>query len=155
MATEPLINSQIEEIIDSQPNWKGAMLRELRTLILSSSQDIHENVKWKMPSKPLGSPTWEIEGILCVADYLKKAVRITFPKGAYITDPTEMFNARLDSKTTRAIDFAEGQRVNGDEFSFLVRQAIQLIISETAFAELSTFNSPDKWDHATDSFCIS
>lgn len=118
------VNEEIDLIIESQPNWKGALLGELRATIRGAHPDIAENVKWKMPSKPLGSPTWELGGILCVADYLKSAVRITFPKGATISDPTEMFNARLDSKTSRAIDFVEGCTVDRRALTELVRQAV-------------------------------
>lgn len=126
MATEPQPSDQIDLIIASQPNWKGQMLKELRAVILSSSPEIKEDVKWKMPSKPLGSPTWEMSGIVCVADFLKNAVRLTFPKGAKISDPTGIFNARLDSKTVRAIDFAKAQQIPGDALQDLLAQGIEL-----------------------------
>lgn len=130
MASEPLPSKQIDSIIKSQRNWKGEMLDELRETILSSSKSIQEQVKWKMPSKPLGSPTWEVGGILCVADYLKTAVRLTFPKGAFLDDPKNLFNARLDSKTTRAIDFYEGEKISRTELKKLIKQAIQLNTKE-------------------------
>lgn len=117
------VNKEITLILESQPNWKGALLGELRAAIRAAHPDIVEGVKWKMPSKPLGSPTWERGGILCVADYLKSAVRITFPQGASIVDPTGLFNARLDSKTARAIDFAEGATFDREVLTDLVRQA--------------------------------
>jgi hypothetical protein len=126
VATGPQSSDQIDLIIASQPNWKGQLLEELREVILSSSSAIKEDVKWKMPSKPLGSPTWEANGIVCVADYLKNAVRLTFPKGAKIDDPSRVFNARLDSKTSRAIDFAEGQGIPRDELKNLLAQGIEL-----------------------------
>lgn len=126
MAAEPLPGKQIDSIVKSQRNWKGQMLKELRETILSSSKSIEEQVKWKMPSKPLGSPTWEVEGIVCVADYLKNAVRLTFPKGAFLDDPKNLFNTRLDSKTTRAIDFSEGAKINKSELKKLIKQAIEL-----------------------------
>lgn len=124
MASEQTTSKQVELIIKSQPNWKGQRLKELRAIILATSIAIQEQVKWKMPSKPLGSPTWEAEGILCVADYLKNGVRLTFPKGAQFDDPKSLFNARLDSKTARAIDFAEGQKVSVAALKNLVKQAI-------------------------------
>jgi hypothetical protein len=126
VAAEPLPGKQIDSIVKSQRNWKGQMLKELRETILSSSKSIEEQVKWKMPSKPLGSPTWEVEGIVCVADYLKNAVRLTFPKGAFLDDPKNLFNTRLDSKTTRAIDFSEGAKINKSELKKLIKQAIEL-----------------------------
>ena len=126
MTKEQSADQQIRSIIKSQSNWKGNMLADLRAVILASSREIQENVKWKMPSKPLGSPTWEVDGILCVADYLKNSMRLTFPKGAAIDDPKGLFNSRLDSKTVRAIDFSEGQKVNGAAIKALIKQAIAL-----------------------------
>ena len=126
MPKELSAQKQIDKIIASQPNWKGELLAELRSVILSSSSAIEEDVKWKMPSKPLGSPTWEVNGILCVSDYLKNAVRLTFPKGAAIEDPKGLFNSRLDSKTTRAIDFFEGDKIQAGALKAIVKKAIAI-----------------------------
>lgn len=123
---EDFVDNQIKLIIESQPNWKGQLLADLRTAILDSSSEITEHVKWKMPSKPLGSATWEVNGILCVSDFLKNAVRLTFPKGAAINDPEGLFNARLDSKTTRAIDFTEGQQLSTESLRALITETIAL-----------------------------
>ena len=117
---------EVDAIIASQPNWKGQRLAELRSIILSASAEVTEEVKWKMPSKPLGSPTWEAGGILCVADYLKNSVRLTFPKGAQLRDPSKIFNARLDSKVARAIDFSETMAVDSQGLSGLILQAIEI-----------------------------
>lgn len=111
---------EIDLVIASSPDWRGELLAKLRATILSTSPLITEAVKWKMPSKPLGSPTWEHNGIICVADYLKKAVRLTFPKGASVGDPDGLFNSRLDSKVARAIDFYEGDAVDDESLKRLV-----------------------------------
>ena len=124
MAKELAAGAQIDNIVASQDNWKGELLAELRAIIFSASKELSEDVKWKMPSKPLGSPTWEFNGIVCVADYLKNAVRITFPKGAQIEDPDQLFNCRLDSKTVRAIDFFEGEKLKVAALKRLVKQGI-------------------------------
>ncbi len=126
MAKELSVEQQITRIIDSQANWKGELLQNLRATILSASKEVSEDVKWKMPSKPLGSPTWEVDGIICVADYLKNAVRLTFPKGAKISDPNKMFNSRLDSKTVRAIDFFEGDKLSKTSLKQLIKQGIAI-----------------------------
>jgi hypothetical protein len=124
MAKVLSVDEQIDQIINSQPNWKGDLLAELRKTILSASKQLEENVKWKMPSKPLGSPTWEANGIVCVADYLKNAVRLTFPKGALLDDPANLFNARLDSKSVRAIDIVEGAKFSKVALRKLITEAI-------------------------------
>lgn len=120
------VGEEIDAIIASQPNWRGELLAQLRSVILESSPEISEAVKWKMPSKPLGSPTWEANGIVCVADYLKKAVRLTFPKGAQIADPSKLFNSRLDSKVARAIDFCEGEDFDRERLTSLIQAALDV-----------------------------
>jgi hypothetical protein len=61
-----------------------------------------------------------------VADTLKNAVRLTFPKGAQLKDPKKLFNARLDSNTVRAIDFYEGGTVDEAGLTALIREAVRV-----------------------------
>jgi len=42
-------------------------------------------------------PVWSHDGIVCIGETLKNAVRLTFPKGAQLKDPKGLFNTRLDS----------------------------------------------------------
>ncbi len=69
---------------------------------------------------------WSHDGIICVADTLKNAVRLTFPKGARVKDPKKLFNTRLDSNTVRAIDFYEGDTVDETALKALIRDAVRL-----------------------------
>ncbi len=85
-----------------------------------------EEVKWKKPSKPSGVPVWSHAGIICVADTLKNAVRLTFPKGAQVKDPKKLFNTRLDSKTVRAIDFHESDTVDEAALKALILDTVKL-----------------------------
>ena len=104
-------SQEIDSIIKEAGDWRGKKLSRLRTLIKKADPAVVEEVKWKKPSKPSGVPVWSHDGIICVADTLKNAVRLTFPQGAQIKDPKKIFNTRLDSKTVRAIDFFEGETV--------------------------------------------
>jgi len=115
---------EIDLIIASVPGWKADLLTELRSIILRSDGSIIETVKWKMPSKPLGSAVWESDGIICVADILKAAVRLTFPSAAKFAADDALFNTRLDSKTVRAIDFSEDELPHREGLQNLVKLAI-------------------------------
>lgn len=119
-------SKEIDLIIESKRDWRGEKLAQIRQAILSTNLDIVETVKWKMPSKPLGSPCWERGGILCVADYLKNAVRLTFPKGALIDDPDGLYNSRLDSKVTRAIDYSEESAIDVAALTAMLTKASEL-----------------------------
>jgi hypothetical protein len=117
---------QIDEIIKMPGDWRGAKLSQLRAFIKAADPNVIEDVKWKKPSRPEGVPVWSHDGIICVADTLKQAVRLTFPKGAQLNDPKKLFTARLDSKTVRAIDFHEGDTVDEAALQALILEAVGL-----------------------------
>ncbi len=119
-------SQQIDAIIKEPGDWRGRELSQLRALIKKADPSVIEEVKWKKPSKPMGVPVWSHDGILCVADTLKNAVRLTFPKGAQMKDPKKLFNTRLDSNTARAIDFHEGDIVEEAAFQALIVEAVRL-----------------------------
>lgn len=117
---------EIDNIIKKSNDWQGEMLAQLRAVIKKADAEVIEEVKWKKPSKPEGVPVWSHEGILCVGEMLKSAVRLTFPKGAKIKDPKKLFNTRLDSKTVRAIDFYEGGSIDEAALQGLIHEAVKV-----------------------------
>lgn len=121
-------SQQIDAIIAMHADWRGQKLAQLRDMIVHADPRITEEVKWKKPSKPEGVAVWAYQGTLCIADVLKNAVRLTFPKGASMSDPQSVFNTRLDSKTVRAIDFHEGDSVDSAALQALITSAINLHI---------------------------
>ena len=116
---------QIDDIIAMHPDWRGQRLAQLRRVILEAAPGIGEDVKWKKPSRPEGVAVWTQGGNLCIGELLKRAVRLTFPQGASLDDPAGLFNARLDSKTVRAIDFAEGDAIHEAALQALIVEAIR------------------------------
>jgi hypothetical protein len=123
-------SQQIDDIIKEEGDWRGEKLSQLRGLIQKADPAVVEEVKWKKPSKPSGVPVWVHDGNICIADTLKNAVRLTFPKGAQMKDPKKLFNTRLDSKTVRAIDFREGDAVDEVAFTGLILEAVELNTSK-------------------------
>lgn len=121
---------EIDDIIAKTNDWRGEKLSHLRALIKEADPAVVEEVKWKKPSRPEGVPVWSHDGNLCVADLLKNAVRLTFPNGAQLKDPTKLFNTRLDSKTVRAVDFHEGATVDGAALKALIHEAVGLNTSK-------------------------
>jgi hypothetical protein len=119
-------SQEIDDIIINTNGWRGKRLLQLRAVIKQASPGIVEEVKWKKPSKPEGVPVWSHGGILCVADTLKNAVRLTFPKGAEIPDAKKLFNTRLDSKSVRAIDFFENDEIDEAALKSLILEAVKL-----------------------------
>ncbi len=108
-----LITKQIAELSD----WRGAMIARLRKLILAASPGITEEFKW-------GTAVWSQNGLVCSAGAFKDHVKINFFKGASLKDPRHLFNAGLDAKGTRAIDFSKGDKVNEAALKDLIRAAV-------------------------------
>ena len=110
-----LIDARIEELGD----WRGPMLGRLRSLIQEADPDVVEEWKW-------GGPVWAHAGLICTGESYKKAVKLTFAKGAELDDPSGLFNSSLDGNVRRAIDFHEGATVNEKAFKALIRAAVKL-----------------------------
>ncbi len=119
-------SQQIDAIIKEPGDWRGRKLSRLRALIKKAYPAVVEEVKWKKPSKPMGVPVWSHDGIICIGETLKNAVRLTFLKGAQVKDPKKLFNTRLDRNTVRAIDFHEGDTVDEAALKALILDAVGL-----------------------------
>ena len=117
---------EIDAIVTGIGGWRGATLAVLRALIRAADPAVIEEVKWKKPSRPSGVPVWSHDGIVCIGEALKNAVRLTFPNGAQVTDPKQLFNTRLDSKTVRAIDFYQDAVVDEKALKALYLEAAKL-----------------------------
>ncbi|HET9781786.1 MAG TPA: DUF1801 domain-containing protein [Candidatus Dormibacteraeota bacterium] len=118
------ISQQIDAIIKKPGDWRGKKLSQLRSLIKKADPRIIEEIKWRKPSRPEGVPVWSHDGMVCIGEMLKNAVRLTFPNGAQLKDPKKLFNTRLDSKTVRAIDFYEHAAVDESALKELIREGV-------------------------------
>ena len=111
-----LISKRIAELGD----WRGETLGRMRQLIKEADPDVVEEWKW------MGTPIFSHDGIICTGESYKKAVKLTFAKGAFLKDPARLFNSSLDGNVRRAIDIHEGEKVDESAFKALVRQAVAL-----------------------------
>ena len=111
-----LIDGRIAELGD----WRGETLARIRALIKEEEPDVVEEWKWR------GVPTWYKDGMITTGETYKTAVKMTFAKGAALDDPKKLFNSSLDGGTRRAIDFKEGDAIDGPAIKALIRAAIRL-----------------------------
>jgi len=72
----------------------------------------------------MGSPVWSRHGMIAVGNAHKEKVKLTFSHGAQLADPDKLFNAGLEGNKWRAIDWLEGDKVNGPALKNMVRAAI-------------------------------
>lgn len=119
-------SEQIDDIISTYGGWKGDLIASLRRVILKADPNVTEEIKWKMRTRPEGLPVWSHNGIICFAETWKDNIKLLFPKGASLDDPNKLFNARLQSKDIRAIEFKEGDTVDEGALTSLVHEALKL-----------------------------
>jgi hypothetical protein len=111
-----LIDARIEELGD----WRGEMLARVRRLVKQADPEVVEEWKWR------GVPTWYHGGILCTGETYKAVVKLTFAKGASLDDPSGLFNSSLEGNVRRAIDIHEGEEIDEQAFTALIRAAVAL-----------------------------
>lgn len=123
-------SEQIDDIIERYGGWKGDAIKHLRAIIRDADPNIVEEIKWKMATRPEGLPVWTHNGIVCFIETWKDNIKLIFFKGAKLSDPDKLFNARLKSSSVRAIELHEGDPIDEAGIKSLVIEAIELGISE-------------------------
>jgi hypothetical protein len=114
---EPLASELISNRIAELGDWRGKTLARMRKLIKEADPGVVEEWKWM-------NPVWSHDGIICTGEAYKKAVKLTFAKGAALKDPAGLFNSSLEGNVRRAIDIHEDEVVDASAFKALVRQAV-------------------------------
>ena len=110
-------SQQIDNHIKELADWRGELLARLRKLILEASPELTEEWKWD-------TPVWSYKGNVVAGGAFKDHIKLNFFKGASLKDSQGLFNAGLDAKATRGIDFHEGDEINETALKDLVREAV-------------------------------
>jgi hypothetical protein len=113
MNASKLIDQRIAELAD----WRGKTMANLRKLIRDADPDITEEWKWD-------TAVWSHDGLVVAVGAFKGNVKMNFFQGASLPDPQKLFNAGLDAKKTRAIDFHENAKINESALKNLIRAAV-------------------------------
>jgi hypothetical protein len=113
---------RISDYIAGLADWRGAMLARVRKLVHEAAPDITEEWKWE-------TPVWSQKGNVVAGGIFKDHVKLNFFKGASLEDPKRLFNAGLDAKATRAIDFNDGDQIDESALKDLIRAAVAYNLS--------------------------
>ena len=116
-----LLDEKIKELGD----WRGQTLAKVRAIIHAAGPEIIEEWKWVKPTSP-GTPLFSHGGIVCTGETYKDVVKMTFPKGAALPDPSGLFNSSLEGNVRRAIDIHEGDKLDEAALKDLIRAAVAL-----------------------------
>jgi len=114
-----LISNQIAGLA----GWRGQMLARMRQLIHEAAPDITEEWKWD-------TAVWSQKGNVVAAGAFKDHLKLNFFKGASLDDPQGLFNAGLEAKATRAIDFNEGDKIDETALKDLIRSAVAFNLND-------------------------
>jgi hypothetical protein len=112
-------SASITQRIEQLGDWRGEALAHVRELIHAADPEILEEWKWR------GTPVWSHDGIVCTGESYKQVVKLTFARGASLSDPKKLFNSSLEGNTRRAIDLREGEKLNEPAFKALIRAAVK------------------------------
>jgi len=118
MAESEDASAKISERIHGLGDWRGETLARMRQLIHDAEPEIVEEWKWR------GVPVWSRDGIVCTGETYKQLVKLTFARGAAVSDPKKLFNSSLEGNVRRAIDIREGETIDEAAFKELVRAAV-------------------------------
>lgn len=113
-------SERISRYIAEHADWRGGTLASIRAAFHEADPEIVEEWKW------MGSPVWSHNGIIAVANAHRDKVKLTFSRGAHLSDPHKLFNAGLGGKKWRAIDLFEGDELNEAALKDLVLSAVHL-----------------------------
>jgi hypothetical protein len=116
-------SEQISERIKELGDWRGQTLARVRKLIKEADPEIVEEWKWAKANSP-GTPVWSHDGIVCTGESYKSVVKLTFARGASLSDPAGLFNSSLEGNVRRAIDIREGDALDEPALKELIRAAV-------------------------------
>src|SRR2546422_6669527 len=116
------IDQKIKELGDRRGDWRAKTLAKVREIVHAADPEIVEEWKWVKPTSP-GTPVFSHGGIVSTGETYKNVVKMTFPKGAALKDPSGLFNSSLDGNVRRAIDIHDGDQVDEVTFKDLIRAA--------------------------------
>ena len=110
-------SDRIDQHIAELGDWRGKMMTKLRKVVHDADPKITEEWKWD-------TPVFSRNGLVLALGAFKGNVKMNFFQGATLPDPLKLFNAGLEAKKTRAIDFHEDAKINEPALKDLIRAAI-------------------------------
>lgn len=110
--------AQIDKQISEFSDWRGELYSKLRKIVHEASSEIQEDFKW-------GTGVFTHNGNVLAIGVFKDHVTMNFFKGATLADPNKLFNAGLEAKKSRAIEWFENDTVNEEPLKELILSAVK------------------------------
>ena len=117
MAKQMDASKLIDKQIASLGDWRGKTFTKLRKMIHDANPGVAEEWKWN-------TAVFTHEGLVLALGAFKGSVKMNFFQGSSLPDPHKIFNAGLEAKKTRAVDFHENDKIDEPALKDLVRSAV-------------------------------
>ncbi|MEX2030687.1 MAG: DUF1801 domain-containing protein [Anaerolineales bacterium] len=112
-------SEQITKRISELPAWQGKLMARMRNLVHKVDPDITEEWKWD-------TPVFSHNGLVCAIGSFSDHVGMNVFKGASLKDPRRIFNGGLEAKTSRSVNFKEGDSIDEAALLEVIRAAVAL-----------------------------
>jgi hypothetical protein len=111
------VHAGVDEYIENLPGWQSDLCRELRTLVHAADPDVEETIKRSV------QPYFVLHGNVCALLTTKDHVNL-FIYDPHVPDPDGIINQGQGNASARAIQFYEGDTINHDALTSLLRAVI-------------------------------
>jgi hypothetical protein len=116
-------SEQVDSYIAGVPGWQRENLTRFREAVRRIAPNVEEGWKWDVPVFVLNGH------MVCAMSGFAKHTKYNFFDGAALADPDQLFNSGLESKKSRSINLAEGERVAPAALDGLLTEAFAVAVA--------------------------
>ena len=109
---------RVDNYIQRLPDWQQRICQLLRELIHAADADVTETIKRTV------QPYFVLEGNICALLAAKDHVNLFLYDGGIVPDPAGIITAGHSNKTARTIAFRQGDRINRQALTAILKQII-------------------------------
>lgn len=114
----PNAAGEIQNYIDSMPDFAQPICKKLRSIILKADKNIIEDWKW--------GPNYSYDGMLCGFGGFKHHVKFTFYNGSGMKDPKKIFNHCVDNEFNRSIKYTDLKEIDEKLIKEYIKESISV-----------------------------
>jgi hypothetical protein len=109
---------RVDDYIAGLPAWQQDVCQRLRDLVHAADPDVAETVKRTV------QPYFVCHGNVCALLAAKGHVNLFVYDGGIVPDPEGIITAGHNNKTARTVAFNEGEEINAQAITALLKQVI-------------------------------
>lgn len=111
-------SQEVEEYIESLPEWSKKCCQKLRSIILTADDSIEEDWKW--------GPNYKSNGMVCGYGAFQKHIKLTFFNGSAMKDGKGLFNHCVDNEFSRSIKYTDASEIKEKELTAYLKASVAI-----------------------------